>query len=274
MDCGQQENGQAKAKRQLSKQAIALAMEGRWREAITANKEIVETLPNDVDAYNRLGRAYMELGDYAQAKESYGRAAELDPFNVIAKKNLHRLSYLNETAAAEKANAGKVEPEIFIEEVGKAGVVNLHSLGRQATRLKAGTGDKVSLRIDGTNLAVENGHGEFLGQVDSKHGRRLIRLMEGGNKYTAAIVSSMEDRMTVIIREVYQDPSQAGKPSFPTKVVEGVRPYVADRLLRRGVDFEEEGAEDSGYTVISDTGEVETFTEESPEEDKSEIEEE
>ncbi|MBI2832558.1 MAG: tetratricopeptide repeat protein [Chloroflexi bacterium] len=274
MECRPQEDGQAKVKRHLSKQAIALAMEGRWREAITANKEIVEVLPNDVDTYNRLGRAYMELGDYAQAKESYGKAAEVDPYNAIAKKNLRRLSYLSESVVGTENNAGKVEPELFIEEVGKAGVVNLHALGDQATRLKVGTGDKVSLKIEGVNLAVENGHREYLGQVDPKHGRRLIRLTEGGNKYTAAIVSSTEDRMTVIIREVYQDPSQAGRPSFPTKMVEGVRPYVADRLLRRGVEYEEEGAEESGYTVISDTGEVEPFTEESPEVDKSEIEEE
>lgn len=272
MEC-QYENGQARLKRQFSKQAISFAMEGRWREAITANKEIIQSLPSDVDAFNRLGRAYMELGEYAQAKESYSRAAEIDPFNAIAKKNLRRLSYLNESAAVAENNASKVEPEIFIEEVGKAGVVNLYALAPHETRLKMSTGDKVFLKVNVVNLAVENAMGEYLGQVEPRHGRRLVRLMEGGNKYTAAIVSTNEDRMTVIIREVYQHPSQAGKPSFPTKALEGVHPYVSERFARRGMEFEEEGAEDSGYTVISDTGEVEVFTEESPEE-KSEIDEE
>ena len=56
-----QEEEQVSLRRRGSKQAIALAMQGRWREAVAANKSLIESFPNDVDAYNRLGRAYMEL---------------------------------------------------------------------------------------------------------------------------------------------------------------------------------------------------------------------
>ena len=269
----QQEDGQTRLRRQRSKQAITLAMQGQWREAIVANKEIIDSFPGDVDAYNRLGRAYMELGEYAQAREAYGRAAELDPYNAIAKKNLRRLSYLDEAVTSAEGDSDKVEPQHFVEEVGRGGVVNLYHLAPQEIRVRMGAGDKAYLRTDEANLIVENGRGEHLGQVDPKHGRRLLKLMEGGNRYTAAIVSSTEDRMTVFIREVYQDPSQAGKPSFPTKVVEGIRPYVSDRLVRRGLEYEEEAAEESGYTVISDSGEVEVFTEESSDDDKADDEE-
>ena len=58
-------------KQQRSKEAIDLAMQGKWQEAVTVNKEIIQDFPEDVDAYNRLGRAYMELGDYKQAREAY-----------------------------------------------------------------------------------------------------------------------------------------------------------------------------------------------------------
>ena len=64
-------------KQQRSKEAIDLAMQGRWQEAVAINKEIIENSPDDVDTYNRLGRAYMELGDYAQAREAYSRAVGL-----------------------------------------------------------------------------------------------------------------------------------------------------------------------------------------------------
>ena len=64
-------------RRQSSKQAIALAMQGRWREAVAVNKSLIESFPSDVDAYNRLGRAYMELGEYSQAREAYQQALEL-----------------------------------------------------------------------------------------------------------------------------------------------------------------------------------------------------
>ena len=83
-----QEEEQARLIRQRSKQAIALAMEGRWREAVATNKSLIESFPNDVDAYNRLGRAYMEVGEYTQAREAYTRAVELDPYNAVSYTHL------------------------------------------------------------------------------------------------------------------------------------------------------------------------------------------
>ena len=123
-----QEEEQVRLRRQRSKHAIALAMQGRWREAVAANQEIIASFPNDVDAYNRLGRAYIELGENSPAKEAYGRAIELDPYNVIAQRNLRRLSYLGEAVVGSEADSDRAEPQHFIEETGKAGVVNLYHL--------------------------------------------------------------------------------------------------------------------------------------------------
>jgi tetratricopeptide (TPR) repeat protein len=254
-----QEEGQVKLRRQHSKHAIALAMEGRWREAIAANEAIISSFPNDVDAYNRLGRAYMELGDYSQAREAYGRAIELDPYNAIAKKNLRRLSHLGDTPVESEVDTNKVEPQHFIEEIGKAGVVNLYRLAPQSVLARMVAGDKVYLKIDGASLTAENGRGEYLGQVEPKYGQRLIKLMQGGNKYSAAVLSSTEDMVTLIIREVYQDPSQLGQLSFPAKGFEGFRPYVGDRILRRELEYEEEPLEDSSD---SDTEENKFYYEE------------
>ena len=73
--------------------------------------------------------------------------------------------------------------------------------------------------------------------------------MNGGNRYTATVISSGEEMMTVMIREVYQDPSQVGRRSFPSRGTGRVRPYVSDRVFRREPD--DEGAEEeTGYTII------------------------
>ena len=256
-----EEERQASIKRQLSKQAIELAMYGRWQEAVAANKGIIEDFPNDVDAYNRLGRAYLELGEYSQAREAYRRTLELDPFNTIAKKNLRRLSYLGEEAVALKGESRKVEPQRFIEEIGKAGVVNLYHLAPKTVRARLIAGDEVNLKIDGPSLIVEDSVGEYLGQVDPKHGQRLIKLMEGGNKYSAAVVSSTEEGMTAIIREVYQHPSQAGRLSFPSKGTGEVRPYPDEKVFKLESEFEEIMPEESGYTIIGGN-EIEVLPEE------------
>jgi tetratricopeptide (TPR) repeat protein len=250
-----QEEEQVRLRRQRSKHAIALAMQGRWREAVAANQEIIASFPNDVDAYNRLGRAYIELGEYSAAKEAYGRALELDPYNIIAQKNLRRLSYLGEAVVGVGADSDRAEPQHFIEETGKAGVVNLYHLAPRETLARMVAGDRVYLKVDGSGLTVGNARGEYLGQVEPKHGQRLIKLMEGGNQYTAAIVSSAEDRVLVIIREVYQDPSQAGLLSFPPKGGESLRPYLSDKMLRRELEDIETLAEESAEDESGDNQE-------------------
>jgi len=228
-----QEEEQVRLRRQRSKQAISLAMQGRWQEAVAANQEIIASFTHDVDAYNRLGRAYIELGDFERAKEAYERAIEFDPYNVIAQKNLRRLPYLGEGGSA---GSDRTEPQYFIEETGKSGVVSLYRLAYPEVLARMAAGNKVYLRREGSGLTVTNVHGEYLGQVEPRHAQRLIKLTEGGNQYAAAIVSAAEERVLVIIREVYQDPSQAGLLSFPPKGGESLRPYLSDKMLRREME--------------------------------------
>ena len=63
--------------------------------------------------------------------------------------------------------------------------------------------------------------------------------------------------MRVIIREVFQDPSQVGRLSFPAKALEDFQPHVKDTLLRHGEtdeDYPEEEGE--GDETELEEGEV------------------
>jgi hypothetical protein len=245
------EDVKGKLKRQTSKQAINLAMEGRWEESIAVNKGIIENFPNDVDAHNRLGKAYMELGQYSKARDAYNRALQLDQFNTIAKKNLARLAQLGDAAPVKpESSSEKAEPHLFIEEIGKAGVMNLYQIAPSESLVKMMAGDKVNLKAQDSSLIVENVRGEYLGLVPSKQGQRLIKLIAGGNKYTAAVVTSNENSISVIIRETYQDPSQIDMVSFPGKKLEEVMPFASDRVFR--TEFEEE--EDLGEAAVLEEG--------------------
>jgi len=242
------EEDKDRIRRQLTREAIDLAMENRWEEAVALNKSIIESFPTDIDAYNRLGRALMELGELAQAKEAYSKALGLSPNNTIAKKNISRLSLLPELLETDKGGPHKVAPQLFIGEMGKSGVVNLHNLAPKEILAKMAAGEEVHLKVRGRLLVVENERGEYLGEVEPKHGLRLAKLIEGGNRYSAAIVSLTESGAKVIIREVFQHPGQAGRLSFPVKAVEGFRPYIRESLLRYGEAEEEEVWEEGEYT--------------------------
>ncbi len=210
---------QAKLKKQNTQSAIELAMAGRWREAVAANRAIVELFPADVEAMNRLGRAHMELGEYAEAREAYRSTKVLDPYNSIADRNLRRLEVLVAAGpkAAVESGGQRVEPQMFIEETGKAGVLSIGNLGSKEVLARVVAGDKVSLRPAGISLFVDSLSGEYLGSVDARHALRLLKLTKGGNKYSATVISSSEEKLSVIVRETFQDPSQAGQISFPPR---------------------------------------------------------
>ena len=251
---------QLRYKEQRSKEAIDMAMQANWQAAVEINKEIIESFPENVDTYNRLGRAYMELGQYKLSREAYRRAAELDPYNAIASRNLRRLNDLKDSGQFE-IETDKVEPQRFIEEIGKAGVVILQELAPKEKRASTVAGDRAVLKINGSYLAVENGRGEYLGRVEPKHSQRLIRLILGGNQYSAVVVKSTAEGMTVMVREIFQDPSQIGKLSFPPKGMEEFRAYGSDKLTK--IEGEEEDDE-SGYTIIGGD-EIEVLPEEAGE---------
>jgi len=233
------EEEQLKLKRLNSKQAIALAMQGKWQEAIETNESILELFPDDVDAYNRLGRAHMEKGEYTQAQKAYERSLHLDAYNAITKKNLLRLSQLKEIKKNPKEHVHTVEPH-FIEEAGKSGVVILQRLASPKTLARLVAGDKIALKVDITNLVAKTTIGEYIGTVEPRHAQRLIKLMKGGNKYSAAIISSDGNKVTIIIRETYAHPSLVGQPSFPPRWVESIR--TSEHVSEQWEEEEEESS--------------------------------
>jgi hypothetical protein len=246
-------------KRQKAENAIRLAREGKWEEAVTLNQELLQIFPDDSEALNRLGKAFLELRRFPEAKEAYEKALRNDPGNSIAQKNLQRLVQAMAENNARIAKGGAVTapatrehvaagPSTFIEETGKTGVTLLKDLATPVILAKLTAGDVVYLEIDKKNqvLRVKNGEGEVLGTVESKLALRLTRFIEGGNRYAAAVTSVTDKQLTIIVREIFQHPSQRGRLSFPPKTAAaGYRPYIKDTVLRYGLDDEDESFDDN-----------------------------
>ena len=227
-----QQEEKVQVTRREAERAIQLAMASRWEEAVAANRAIINLSPNDADSYNRLGKALMELGRHSEAKKAYKKTLELNATNQIARKNLARLNALAKAGGAQ-ADTAQMDPSIFIEETGKSTVTMLQATASSVlATLKAG--DRVELHPQGNSLAVETAGGESIGAVEPKLGLRLIKLIDGGNQYAAAVTSLNAEECRIIIKETYQDPGQVGRPSFPTsRASDSMRPYTKERLLHR-----------------------------------------
>ncbi len=154
---------------------------------------------------------------------------------------------------------------------------------------KVAAGDVAELRIDGDGIVAETSRGVRVGLLEAKLARRLIKFMRGGNRYQAGVTSCEGNTVKLIVRETYQDPHFAGKPSFPMRRKREVefRPYTKESLLTREVgaftDDEEgepiaaaaEGDDiEEGMHAVEDEGETVDFSDEADGDQEDEDEDE
>lgn len=225
-----------RAKRQLEEMARELAAEGRWAEAIEVNQQLIERTPKDVNAFNRLGKAYFELHRYRSAYEAYSTAAAIDPANVIAQRNLSRIEPLK--AIDEDGDVQPMQyvirPGIFIEEVGKTYVDDLVNVAGQEVLTELSSGNQLTIQVDGEDVSVVDQTGRYIGQVEPRLAKRLIELLEIGNRYEVYVTSSSGQSVRVIIREAYKHPAMGNRLSFPRQGKVAIpRAYLRDTRLFR-----------------------------------------
>jgi len=255
----QLEAGESLQRQRLSSEAANLAVQGCWEEAAKLNREIIERFPNDINAYNRLGRALTELGEIAQAREAYLTALKLVLDNAIARKNITRLDSLSESKVGFDNKVTRIAPELFIAESTKSEIVTLRNLAPSRVLARLNQGDQVQLSLEEQRLVVTSEDGMYLGEVESKHNTRLVKFIKGGNKYVAAIFGMEATKAQVMIKEICKHPDQSGTPSFPGKSADSSHPYAGGKLLRWGVGDKEEktahfeeDVEDSSEEMLPD----------------------
>src|SRR5437588_5526784 len=248
MTQAQSSEEKAQLKVQWTRLAIDQALASQWEEAVTTNRNILNIFPNDAEAYNRLGKAFSELGRYSEARQAYNQTLKYSPNNTIAKKNLDRLSLLQEEPVTTHAGIERIDPRLFIEETGKTGTTDLINIAPTSVLAKVGVGDKVQLHVNGHTIFARNAAGEDIGQVEPRLANRLINFMEGGNRYAAAILGMENGHVRLIIREEYQHPNMFGKVSFPSQGGgDTIRAYIKDSMLRYDREDDEDLGNDDEY---------------------------
>jgi len=256
-------------KRTKSEQAISLAMKNRWDEAAQLNREILDLFPNEVDAYNRLGKALTELGRYGEARDAYAQAVKLDPLNGIAAKNLQRLGKLAEGAAVPAPSP--VDPRLFIEESGKTTVTQLTDVHRGDAAATLSAGDQMQIERHGNQVLITDASGQAIGRIEPKLEQDLIRMLDMGNQYAVFVTAASDQVVHVIVRETRRAAAMGNRPSFrPSAAPEagGLRAYTREGMLRYEMEEEEEEEaeldEDEEEETEAVPAELEVGVEETP----------
>ncbi len=263
------ETATPRRRKHLTDEALRLAVAGDWKGAAAANAAILEDFPGEVEAANRLGKAWTELGRPKKAIEAYQRALEIDAFNSIARKNLDRLEQASaaatpKAAKTKKKKAGK-QKTAASERSGTALVASATAAEfrlQQANPVeisKLEPGDAAELQANPRGVAILSEEGAILGYVEPKAGLRLKRMIEGGNRYDVTIRTVDADGNAVVfIRETHRDASLVGQASFLAAAE--TRSKAPRAYTRRSALVEEDepdlGADDEDEDPLGELREV------------------
>ncbi|MGH7883959.1 MAG: tetratricopeptide repeat protein [Candidatus Dormibacteraceae bacterium] len=254
-----------KSRSAYAEEAVQLAVDANWEQAVEVNTFILEHFEPEESVHNRLGKALAEVGRLEEATRAYQAALEINPLSPVARKNVQKLENLRQNNQSLGSGiGGRIDLNLFVEEMGKTTTTVLKSMDQDGCG-KVVAGDVAELRIEGGGVEIDTLRGVRIGSLESKLARRLIKFMQGGNRYQAGVTACEGNQVKLIIREVYQDAKFAGKPSFPITRKRDVefRPYSRNSLAARPVESElvaiegdDEEADDSEVEIESSLHEV------------------
>ena len=137
-------------------------------------------------------------------------------------------------------------------------------------------GDNVEL-VPEDNRLIAISNSVRIGVVEPRVAARLLKLIADGNKYAAGVTSLGDKDVRIILREIFQDPANYGKVSFPTAAKStDLRPYTKGTLVREEMDLEDDLEDDEEDEEIEDLDRVlppESTSDEAFEDEPDELDE-
>lgn len=189
--------------------AINSALKYNWAEAIKLNLQILKNDPEDVDALNRLARAYFESGHSTKAITTSKKVLKLDPDNNIAKKAIIRFKQAKPT----KLDQNKTDTISFIEESGKTKLTALINLGSEKICSCLAAGEEVYLATHAHKVSVTTRNNKYIGKLADDISARIRLFIKDGHKYKVIIKSANKDQVKVFIKgDIISFPRESLEP--------------------------------------------------------------
>ncbi len=198
---------------ELEKQSLLAASEKKWPQAIEANLALIKLQPKNISALNRLAWAYLETGKKTLAKLTYKKVLCLDPYNLIANKNLIKIDAFHQKISP--SGSIKEISSFFLEEPGKTKVVSLNRVAAPETLANLHCAQEIQLASRKKSICIRSQQDEYLGVLPDDLAFRLKKLLAYGNQYRAWIKGIEKNGLQIFIRETVHSPKIPNYVSFP-----------------------------------------------------------
>lgn len=177
--------------------AVRAALNSDWEAAVEYNLEILVDAPHNVAALNRLGRAYMELGQKEAAKDAYEQVLKIDKYDTIATKNLKLLPH-------QKNNLAKIilVEEDFIELPGITKSTTLVKVASRDILLSLVCKQHLNLTPRTSLVAITTDDNICIGCLPDDLSLKLKTLIKSGYSYSACLKGVSDNTATIFIREL------------------------------------------------------------------------
>jgi len=197
---------------QLIKKSIDAALKENWDLVIEINYEILTKDPKNKDAKMSLGRAYVQTKKFSKATKIYQEILEVDPINIIAKKN-YKLA-LSKTADVKNNNDKVLNSRSLIKQPGTTKQADIPIEPNIIKKLNIGDEIKLKSNKTCTKLFVQNSKKE-IGNICEDFTKRMYLAKKDGNNITSSIIKVNDEKITILLRcnkPIFKADKQHEKP--------------------------------------------------------------
>jgi tetratricopeptide (TPR) repeat protein len=181
----------------LAQEAIYAATNEDWKKAINLNTTIIKSNPTDIDAMNRLARAYAQMGNTAKAKLITQKVLKIDPKNSIANKCQGKWDHF--TTCTNEIKPCKNFVKIFIQEPSKTKIITLVNLATSQTLTGLSCGDSVKIDAKLHKISILSTNGKYIGKIPDNVAYKLLSLIKLGTKFEGVIESASRQEVKILI---------------------------------------------------------------------------
>lgn len=205
----------------LAKKAIDAALKKNWLDCIDINSQILEKVPNDINAKLRLARAYMFTKNPTKATKLFKEVLKLDPINTVASKHLEMLKA--NRIISPKSTDNNIDQNSLILEPGTTQDLPITITARATKAQNIEPGQKLKYKLLKTRLDLIWNDKVLVSITDKSLLSKLNTLLEDPDEKLWITFKNGQDKEANIMLK-------ASKAIFKSQRQE-VRPYIKKGTL-------------------------------------------